>query len=224
MKCEKCGNEYPSLYYFASERICKTCYNQMSPEEQSQIPLMVYDNMQNNEYGWRAPFSYRLGAALLDIAFLAIIMTIVMFASGIISDYSYVFQKMLSNPELLNEFIRAIMPYSFVVTFLYYSLEIFTAGTLGKLVMGLQIADERRITAGYEKLAIRFFFKHLDTILSLVGFLSLISVIDTLSGVAGFIILVGFFFVLAEKRQAFHDMIAKTAVFRRVDVLENENN
>jgi uncharacterized RDD family membrane protein YckC len=151
-------------------------------------------------------------------------MTIVMFASGIISDYSYVFQKMLSNPELLNEFIRAIMPYSFVVTFLYYSLEIFTAGTLGKLVMGLQIADERRITAGYEKLAIRFFFKHLDTILSLVGFLSLISVIDTLSGVAGFIILVGFFFVLAEKRQAFHDMIAKTAVFRRVDVLENENN
>ena len=34
MKCEKCGKEYPSIYYFASGQICRDCFEQMSPEEQ----------------------------------------------------------------------------------------------------------------------------------------------------------------------------------------------
>lgn len=34
MRCEKCGKEYPSEYYFRTETICLQCYETLSPEEQ----------------------------------------------------------------------------------------------------------------------------------------------------------------------------------------------
>ena len=33
MKCERCGNEYPSEYYFKTETVCLDCYGKMSAEE-----------------------------------------------------------------------------------------------------------------------------------------------------------------------------------------------
>ncbi len=34
MKCQKCGIEYPSRYYFKTRDICTKCYDKLSPEEQ----------------------------------------------------------------------------------------------------------------------------------------------------------------------------------------------
>jgi len=34
MKCEKCGQEFPSVYYFKTDTICLDCFNKMSPEDQ----------------------------------------------------------------------------------------------------------------------------------------------------------------------------------------------
>ena len=34
MKCEKCGQEYPSEYYFKTETVCHECYGTLTPEEQ----------------------------------------------------------------------------------------------------------------------------------------------------------------------------------------------
>jgi uncharacterized protein YbjQ (UPF0145 family) len=33
MKCQKCGKDYPSVYYFKTDTICHTCYNQLDAEE-----------------------------------------------------------------------------------------------------------------------------------------------------------------------------------------------
>ena len=33
MKCEKCGKEYPSDYYFKTETVCSQCYDTLTPEE-----------------------------------------------------------------------------------------------------------------------------------------------------------------------------------------------
>lgn len=33
MKCERCGKEYPSRYYFRTRTICHTCFGQLTPEE-----------------------------------------------------------------------------------------------------------------------------------------------------------------------------------------------
>jgi uncharacterized protein YbjQ (UPF0145 family) len=34
MKCEKCGREYPSQYYFETETVCTECYKKLTSEEQ----------------------------------------------------------------------------------------------------------------------------------------------------------------------------------------------
>jgi len=34
MKCEKCGQDFPSVYYFKTNTICLDCYNKMSSEDQ----------------------------------------------------------------------------------------------------------------------------------------------------------------------------------------------
>jgi uncharacterized protein YbjQ (UPF0145 family) len=33
MKCEKCGNEYPSSHYFKTKTICRDCFAKLSTEE-----------------------------------------------------------------------------------------------------------------------------------------------------------------------------------------------
>ena len=39
MRCEKCGNDYPSIYHFKTENICTGCFNKLSPEEQDKAVL-----------------------------------------------------------------------------------------------------------------------------------------------------------------------------------------
>jgi uncharacterized protein YbjQ (UPF0145 family) len=34
MKCERCGREFPSRYYFATEAICTECFKGLTPQEQ----------------------------------------------------------------------------------------------------------------------------------------------------------------------------------------------
>ncbi|MGL6022588.1 MAG: hypothetical protein ACRC0A_05740, partial [Chitinophagaceae bacterium] len=47
------------------------------------------------------------------------------------------------------------------------------------------------------------------------GFVSLITFLSWIGYLYNFLIFIGCFFVLGERRQAFHDMWAKTAVFRK---------
>lgn len=34
MRCERCGKDFPSQYYFATDNICTDCYAKLSPQEQ----------------------------------------------------------------------------------------------------------------------------------------------------------------------------------------------
>lgn len=37
MKCEKCGKEYPSHYYFEVELVCNDCFKALNDEEKEQL-------------------------------------------------------------------------------------------------------------------------------------------------------------------------------------------
>lgn len=37
MRCQKCGNDYPSDYYFRTRSICNQCYGKLSPEERKAV-------------------------------------------------------------------------------------------------------------------------------------------------------------------------------------------
>ncbi len=45
MKCEKCGKEYPSKYYFETDTVCINCFQRLSIDEQAEVKkraLMKY--------------------------------------------------------------------------------------------------------------------------------------------------------------------------------------
>lgn len=222
MKCEKCGNEYPSNYFFAVPNICKECFSKMEPEEQAKYfnnPIGNY----NYEYYYRVGFGLRFGAALLDIMFTAGILIFLIFITGVYQDYANVLKAFATDPNLINGFIRTILPLSFIVTFMYYAFEIIFAATPGKMILGLKIVDENMQEASSNKLILRYLLKHLATILSLFAFLITSEFLDTASSIVTLIIWGGFLFTLSHKRQGFHDMLAGTIVLRKHDIIYRDN-
>ncbi len=106
----------------------------------------------------------------------------------------------------------------FFITFaligtVYFLVEGFTGYTLGKFVLGIRIASDDGTAAGIGKLLFRYLVKNSNLVLSLAALFTGVYALATLGKVAGLLIFVGCFFTLGVKRQAFHDMIAKTAVY-----------
>lgn len=103
---------------------------------------------------------------------------------------------------------------------LYFLMEAITGFTLGKLMLGIQIANEDGSKAEIKDLMIRFGIKNLGLVLGLIGGLTGLGIFNKVSPVASLIILIGCFFVLGAAKQAIHDKVAKTAVFLRRDLAQ----
>jgi uncharacterized RDD family membrane protein YckC len=100
-----------------------------------------------------------------------------------------------------------------VIGAIYFLLEGFTGFTLGKLILGIRIANADGTAASVPTLLGRYLLKNCNYVLSLVGFVTGVHALVTLGRLGGLIIFVGCFFTLGTAKQAFHDMIMKTAVF-----------
>ncbi len=85
----------------------------------------------------------------------------------------------------------------------FYVLEGFTGQTPGKMILGITVANMNGEKATIDKLLLRAFIK----------------IIGSFVGIIGFIIFIGCFLVLGEKKQALHDIICKTAVYKKSDIL-----
>lgn len=173
----------------------------------------------------RVGFGTRLGALFLDLVMALFVggilgyvlngfFTEFMIKSGIIEikssslDWSkerqYAFANALSG---------IVMMY-----WVYMALEGVTGRTPAKMILGLQNANEDGSAAPISTLITRAVLKYISTITSLVAAIIGIEIIDSVGGILGFAIFIGCFFVLGKKRQSFHDMIAKTAVYNKEDV------
>ena len=84
----------------------------------------------------------------------------------------------------------------------FYVLEGFTGQTPGKMILGITVANMNGEKATIDKLLLRAFIK----------------ITGSFVGIIGFIIFVGCFLVLGEKKQALHDIICKTAIFKKSDL------
>ena len=44
MKCERCGKDFPSQHYFATQTVCRECFAKMTPEEKKKArqPRAIY--------------------------------------------------------------------------------------------------------------------------------------------------------------------------------------
>lgn len=212
MKCNKCGKEYISHYYFATENICKECFSEMTPEEQQAFLHPHYYELENNYL--RAGFFIRAVAYLIDGIFQFSIVFLLLYSFGLLEEIQGNIEEFLLNQNLLEEFLNKISPFVFAVGFIYYSTEIIFAASPGKMILNLQIANQDRTKSSFNVLSIRFMAKHLDFIISFIAFITAIQFLEIISSIVGTIILIGCFFILTEKKLSFHDMIAKTAVYK----------
>jgi uncharacterized RDD family membrane protein YckC len=184
--------------------------------------------LQQNPYAYRAGFGRRLGAALVDAVIWIIIIVIAATLSGA---YDVIFDLNISLADLSNEAFMSefetiledssqkFAPIFLLISFAYFLCDVFFAATIGKMIFGIRIATSDRIKATLSQLFLRFSIRNIYLYFVLLSFMSSLQFFETIGFVIGICLMIGIFFVLAEKRQAFHDMIADTAVFKRDDVL-----
>ncbi|HEV8291170.1 MAG TPA: RDD family protein [Tepidisphaeraceae bacterium] len=157
----------------------------------------------------RQGFGIRLAAFLVDFVFLFIASVIigVLFGLGFSVRMGTAAFAVGAGYILVSESI----------TLAYWSTEVFMAASPGKKLLGLAIANEDGTSAPPDRLWIRFAIKHAPNILSLLaaflpmGVRGLYSWFVALAALAFF---VGCFLTLGQARQALHDILAHTAVFK----------
>jgi len=104
------------------------------------------------------------------------------------------------------------------VVFFYGLIEAFTGASPGKMVLKLKVGHEDGRRASVSTYAARWAVKYAGTLLGMVALLPGLHLLGTLASLAGIVIFLGCFLVLGDKRQALHDVAARTAVFRRSDL------
>jgi uncharacterized RDD family membrane protein YckC len=107
----------------------------------------------------------------------------------------------------------------YVFGFLYSLIEAFTGASPGKMVLKLKIGLEDGRNAPLGTYVSRWAVKYAGTLIGLVALMPGLALLGTIGSLAGFVIFIGCFLVLGDKRQALHDMAAKTAVFNKADLV-----
>ncbi len=183
-----------------------------------------------NPYMWRIGFGRRLGAYIIDYVFFFLLLLISALVTGVAERMMEFFGSdisMFSNPEKIEEITlfvtKNFSPLMLAVTFIYYSLEVIFAQSLGKMLLGIQIGTADKKIASYPQLLFRFTLKFSSNIFTLLAVITSLTFFDTFASVFSFVIFVGCFFVLSAKKQALHDTISKTAVYFK-DELQQLNN
>jgi uncharacterized RDD family membrane protein YckC len=97
---------------------------------------------------------------------------------------------------------------------IWFIWEGLTGQALGKMLLKIRIKAADGTNAGVDKLLTRAAIKHSSELLALIGGLTGITIFSNLGSLAGLVIFIGCFFVLGQDRQALHDKLAKTAVYK----------
>lgn len=100
-----------------------------------------------------------------------------------------------------------------VIGLVYFLLEGFTGYTIGKLLLGIRIANADGSQASVGKLLERWAVKNINFIMVLLALFTGISAFRMLGNLGGLLIFVGCFLALGASRQALHDRIVSTAVY-----------
>lgn len=108
---------------------------------------------------------------------------------------------------------RLLMIISPAVALCYMALEVIKAQSVGKMVMKLKITNQDGTDAPKDALMKRFAIKYAGNLITLVGGIVGLAVINYVGMLVGLAVLVGFFLMLRPDKLALHDILAKTAVF-----------
>jgi len=181
----------------------------------------------------RVGFGTRLGAWLLDLIglWLLTIPLAIIFRSMDLPQTDFLresLQEMFQGlkqyglpRELLKDIVPLMLPmlYAGIVgPLLYWALEAFSGASPGKRLLKLYIAREDGASAEPSIIAMRTIIKTSESILKLIAIFPVADVvargITSAASLVEIAIVIGCFLALSAKKQALHDVIAHTAVFR----------
>lgn len=176
----------------------------------------------------RIGFGPRLGAYVIDIVFVWVL-------AGILSRVSTSWMAVLAQqqvdalvssnpffaqiytPEMLS-MVVATTRISLICIFaelIYFSTEIFLGASVGKMLLGLKIANADGGNASVGALIGRYLLKHVKRVCTVLAFLVLTGVFNFFGSLFGFVIFIGCFFAAGDRHQALHDMLCHTVVVRK---------
>lgn len=176
----------------------------------------------------RIGFGRRLGAILIDVVFISgigfILASLFHTSFENMVDWSKFSDEQLSQMEAIygnfTDTMLTIGVGASLAGFVYNLSEGFLGYTLGKLMLGIQVGNQDGTPANINTLMIRFALKNINTIVGLFGMVTLISAFSSIASGLGVVVIIGCFFALGEKKLALHDMIAKTAVYRKNELAD----
>ncbi len=144
----------------------------------------------------REGFFIRAGACLIDFVICLIPASILLFpVAAIIGPW---FAGVLANAIFLG----------------YFSMEIFKGATIGKTLLKLQITSEDGSPATRETLIKRFAIKNAAFIFYFVAALTTLKFINYFGSFAGIAFIISACLTFRPQRQALHDTLTHTAVFK----------
>jgi uncharacterized RDD family membrane protein YckC len=169
----------------------------------------------------RIGFGKRLGAMVLDIVICGVLVAILggmvggmlgltagSLAAGGSSDAA---AGAMSGAAL--GAIMGMLAAAAVIGLAYFLIEGFTGYTLGKLLLGIRVANADGTQAPVSTLLARWALKNVNFVGTFVAVLTGMEFIRVLGNAGGLVIFVGCFLVLGMSRQALHDRIVHTAVY-----------
>lgn len=193
-------------------------FNQYQQNQDKFRQMMPDYNPQYNIYDYRVGFGRRVAAAIIDIFIVIIISGVFGIVFKFLPDVDTLNLQNLMDPAFMDELEKGYLPFTLLITFIYYSMEIFFQATPGKMAMGIVIADEAMKYASNGQLITRFVLKHLDSIIQVIYVFSWMKFINSIAGFMSFLIVGAFLFCLAASKQAIYDRISKTAIYFRKEV------
>lgn len=166
----------------------------------------------------RIGFGPRLGATVLDIVFsITLIVPLSLLGIGGAIAAAFGLEESMSGDEAealamlgIGAAAISMILVAGVVALAYTLIEAFTGASPGKRVMGLQIAHQDGAAGDTKLYLMRWALKNCGSILNLV--------LPVVANIASLVFFFGCFAALGENRQALHDMIAKTAVYKKSEI------
>lgn len=200
----------------------------MEPEN---LPPFLQSSVQNSIVDRRVGFGRRLGAKLLDSLIVLIIAIVLYYGLGqeLQSTLDQMVRKaviesgtdvsVLDGESLDLAMSMAKLFIIVGISGIVVSLtELFFGASPGKMLLSMQIAYEDGRKGKVSLWAKRWTIVNSASLLSLLGSVTGIALVASLSNFLSFVILVGCFLVLSERRQALHDRVVKSAVYMDKDV------
>ncbi len=165
----------------------------------------------------------RLGAFVIDLILISIIFNIIGVTGQIASHMDNTNMEALSFTQAMKALFDntglAVSIFSFYL--FYWMLEAIIAASPGKMLLGLQIADQSGTEAHSAQLWRRYLLKNAHHFAMILALLLQQDFFLELSNIL-FIIFFGAYIIMAGKKQTLYDYLAKTAVFRKAVIKSEE--